>query len=114
MSVSSLSGYLGRNLSGIAYKFLFGTFCVAERSFLTYLPVQDNIMTYLDSHAFGQAIRTARKAQGLRQDQLAGAAGVGVRFIVELEAGKPTAQLDRALRVAATLGLVVTVIEPMS
>ena len=32
-------------------------------------------------------IRTTRKAQGLRQDELAGAAGVGLRFIVDLEAG---------------------------
>ena len=66
-------------------------------------------MTYLDSHAFGQTVRTARKAQGLRQDQLAGAAGVGVRFIVDLEAGKPTAQLEKALKVAATLGIVITI-----
>ena len=66
-------------------------------------------MTYLDSHAFGHTVRTARKAQGLRQDQLAGAAGVGVRFIVDLEAGKPTAQLEKALKVAATLGIVITI-----
>jgi y4mF family transcriptional regulator len=66
-------------------------------------------MSYLDSTTFGQAIRTARKAQGLRQDQLAGAAGVGVRFIVDLEAGKASAQLGKALQVAAVLGLVVTI-----
>jgi y4mF family transcriptional regulator len=66
-------------------------------------------MSYLDSTHFGQAIRTARKAQGLRQDQLAGAAGVGVRFIVDLEAGKASAQLGKALQVAAALGLSVTI-----
>lgn len=57
------------------------------------------------SKDFGTAIRAARKAQGLRQDQLAGAAGVGVRFIVDLESGKPTAHLGKALTVAAALGL---------
>jgi y4mF family transcriptional regulator len=71
-------------------------------------------MSYLDSTHFGLAIRTARKAQGLRQDQLAGAAGVGVRFIVDLEAGKASAQLGKALQVAAVLGLVVTIGEAAS
>jgi len=60
---------------------------------------------------FGAAIRVARKAQGLRQDQLAGAVGVGVRFIVDLEGGKPTAQIGKALAVAAALGLTVTIAE---
>lgn len=66
----------------------------------------------LTPEQFGAAIKTARKAQGLRQDQLAGAAGVGVRFIVELEAGKPTAHLGKALAVASALGLQVKMIDP--
>ncbi|WP_447952883.1 helix-turn-helix domain-containing protein [Sphingopyxis chilensis] len=58
----------------------------------------------LDSAALGQIIREERKAQGLLQVELAAASGVGVRFLVELERGKPTAQLGRALTVLATLG----------
>jgi y4mF family transcriptional regulator len=42
---------------------------------------------------------------GLRQDELAAAAGVGVRFVVDLERGKPTVQLGRTLAVLAALGL---------
>ncbi|HQU63042.1 MAG: helix-turn-helix transcriptional regulator [Nitrosomonas sp.] len=38
----------------------------------------------------GDALRAARKQLGLTQSQLALAAGVDVRFVVELEAGKPT------------------------
>ena len=38
------------------------------------------------------------------QRDLAGANGVGERFIVELEAGKPTAQLGKALAVAKSVG----------
>lgn len=53
----------------------------------------------------GQAIRRARKAMGLRQDELAAAAGVGLRFLVELERGKPTVQLDRTLAVLQAVGL---------
>ena len=57
-------------------------------------------------------VRTARKAQGLRQDELAGAAGVGVRFIVDLEAGKPTAQLGKALQVLQALGCQFEIVSP--
>ena len=57
-------------------------------------------------------VRTTRKAQGLRQDELAGAAGVGVRFIVDLEAGKPTAQLGKALQVLEALGCQFVIVPP--
>lgn len=53
----------------------------------------------------GAAVRRARKAAGLRQDDLAGLAGVGTRFLIELEAGKPTMRLDKLLAVLATLGI---------
>ena len=52
----------------------------------------------------GDALRTARKQLGLTQPQLALAAGVGVRFIVDLEAGKATVQLQQVLRVIDALG----------
>ncbi len=52
----------------------------------------------------GAALRAARKQLGLTQPQLALAAGVGVRFIVDLEAGKATVQLQQVLRVIDALG----------
>jgi y4mF family transcriptional regulator len=52
----------------------------------------------------GQALRTARKQLGLTQSELALAAGVGVRFIVDLEAGKPTVRLETVMRVIEALG----------
>jgi transcriptional regulator with XRE-family HTH domain len=55
--------------------------------------------------AFGSMIRDRRKALKLRQDQLALATGVGRRFLIELEAGKPSCQLGRSLLVAEALGL---------
>ena len=54
--------------------------------------------------ALGLAARTARKRLGLTQPQLALAAGVGVRFIVDLESGKPTLRLENILRVLHALG----------
>lgn len=58
----------------------------------------------MDSSAIGSIVRAERKAQGLRQQELAAASGVGVRFIVELEAGKPTLQMGKVLHVLSTLG----------
>ncbi|WP_174241483.1 helix-turn-helix domain-containing protein [Caulobacter sp. S45] len=55
--------------------------------------------------SIGEAIRQARKAMGLRQDELAAASGVGLRFLVELERGKATVQLGRTLLVLGAVGL---------
>jgi transcriptional regulator with XRE-family HTH domain len=55
--------------------------------------------------AFGTFIRSRRKALQMRQDQLALATGVGRRFLIDLEAGKPSCQLGRSLLVAEALGL---------
>jgi y4mF family transcriptional regulator len=66
----------------------------------------------MDSKALGLIVLRERKAQKLRQAELAAAAGVGVRFIVDLEAGKPTLQLEKALHVLATLGCDVSIAPP--
>ena len=60
----------------------------------------------------GVVVREARLAQGLRQDQLAAAAGVGLRFLVELERGKPTVRLAKVLAVLAALGCRLQVTPP--
>ena len=60
----------------------------------------------------GQLVRGTRRAQGLRQDQLAAAAGVGVRFLVEVERGKPTAQLGKVLVVLEALGCTLRIEPP--
>jgi y4mF family transcriptional regulator len=57
------------------------------------------------AHAFGSLVRSRRKAMRMRQDQLALATGVGRRFVIDLEAGKPSCQLGRSLLVAKALGL---------
>ena len=62
-------------------------------------------LSIADVAALGAAIRNARKAHGLTQSQLAGLAGTGLRFISELERGKPGAELGKVLDVLAVLGL---------
>lgn len=57
----------------------------------------------------GRAIRDARRRAGLRQQELAGVAGVGVRFVIEVEAGKPTAQIGKVMQLLSALGLSLTV-----
>lgn len=66
----------------------------------------------LDTDAIGRIIRSERKEQSLRQDELAAASGVGVRFVVELERGKPTVQLGKVLAVLGALGCELQVLGP--
>lgn len=60
----------------------------------------------------GRLIRAERKSQGLRQDELAAASGVGLRFVVELERGKQTVQLGKVLAVLAALGCTLEISHP--
>lgn len=53
----------------------------------------------------GHMIRKTRKAAGLTLAQCAGANGVGIRFLSELERGKNTAELGKALQIATSLGI---------
>lgn len=50
-------------------------------------------------------VRKARLHHGLTQVQLAGLAGTGVRFVGDLERGKPRLALGKVLDVLAALGL---------
>lgn len=63
-----------------------------------------------DATQFGAAVAAARKALGLTQRELALAINSCERFIVDLEAGKLTAQLGKALAAARAVGLRLTVI----
>lgn len=54
---------------------------------------------------FGMSIRNRRKKLGYTQGELAEMCDVGTMFVSQLENGKPTAQLDKAIRVANMVGL---------
>ncbi len=51
----------------------------------------------------GLLIKTTRKAQGVTQEQLAGVANTGIRFISDLENEKPTIQVNKLLNVLSAL-----------
>jgi HTH-type transcriptional regulator / antitoxin HipB len=59
----------------------------------------------MDAKAFGQLVRGRRKAIGMTQQELALTIGSGVRFIVDLETGKETCQLGKALAAARAVGI---------
>jgi len=59
----------------------------------------------IDSEALGRVIRRERKRQQVTQVELAAMAGVGVRFLRELEHGKESCQLGRAFIVLNALGI---------
>ncbi len=55
--------------------------------------------------SIGRRIRSTRKALGVTQRDLAMTSGTGLRFIIDLEKGKPTCQFGKALTVLRTLGI---------
>ena len=58
-----------------------------------------------NAETFGKVIKEYRKRQKITQSQLAAVTNTGVRFISDLENGKPTIQLDKALKAAGMLGI---------
>ncbi len=53
----------------------------------------------------GQLVKAARKDMKLNQQRFADLAGVGRRFLSELEAGKPTLEMGRVLDVCQAAGI---------
>lgn len=53
----------------------------------------------------GVLAREARRSMGVTQKDLALTSGTGLRFIIDLEKGKPTCQLGKVLTVLQTLGI---------
>lgn len=53
----------------------------------------------------GELSKRTRKSLGVTQANLALTSGTGLRFIIDLERGKPTCQLEKTLIVLHTLGI---------
>lgn len=61
------------------------------------------------AEGIGRRVREARRELGLRQEELALAAGVSTRAVHQIEHGKATSRLDVLSRVLEVLGLTLTV-----
>jgi y4mF family transcriptional regulator len=66
-------------------------------------------MKIMDSKMLGQAIRDRRKELHYTQSYLSEFTGFSVTFISDLERGKPTAEIEKALRLIHVLGMDVLV-----
>lgn len=68
-------------------------------------------MKITDSQSFGAALRKRRKELGYTQGYLSDFTGLSVSFLSDLERGKETAELGKALYVASILGLDIEMVE---
>jgi len=64
--------------------------------------IQDSSTNYMANISL--QIRALRKKQGLTQVEFAKRAGVGLRFLRELESGKRTIRMDKLMQVLDFLG----------
>ena len=62
-------------------------------------------MEVTDTTSLGEAIRNTRKRLKVSQKDLALASGTGLRFIIDLEKGKPTCQIGKILGLVRALGI---------
>lgn len=62
-------------------------------------------MKIVDAKSFGSAIRLRRKELGYTQTYLSEFTGFSVSFISDLERGKVTAELGKAIYLANLLGM---------
>ena len=60
----------------------------------------------------GKLIRETRKELGVTQKDLALTSGTGMRFIIDLEKGKETCEIGKALAILNTLGIKITLTPP--
>ena len=64
------------------------------------------------AQAIGQIVRKSRKQLGVTQKDLALTSGTGLRFVIDLEKGKETCQIGKALTVLQTLGIKIALAPP--
>lgn len=69
------------------------------------VPPTEEITDISTTADLGRLVREVRKQRGLSQQAFAEAAGVGRRFVSELENGKATIELGKALLVARACGI---------
>lgn len=62
-------------------------------------------MKIIDAQSLGEAIRERRKELHYTQAYLSEFTGLSVTFISDLERGKPTAELEKAIRLVNILGM---------
>jgi HTH-type transcriptional regulator/antitoxin HipB len=68
-------------------------------------------LRYTPQH-IGSLIRATRKSLGVTQKDLALTSGTGLRFVIDLEKGKETCEIGKALTILHTLGIKLSLTPP--
>ena len=58
-----------------------------------------------NTQEIGRIIREERRRQGFTQAEFAGLANAGITYLSNLENGKPTAEIEKAIRILTMLGI---------
>ncbi|HYL78230.1 MAG TPA: transcriptional regulator [Bryobacteraceae bacterium] len=64
------------------------------------------------TQTIGKLVRDSRRRLGVTQRALALTSGTGLRFVIDLEKGKPTCQIGKVLTILHTLGIKITLTPP--
>lgn len=78
---------------------------VARPSAPAVRPEDDALTPFRTMGQLGDVVRRARRRQGLTQAELALSAGTGRRFVSDVEAGKPTVEFERLMKLCRSLGI---------
>lgn len=79
--------------------------CLANRE-----PTPASYVPLGNADALGEAVRAARIRKAMSQQEVALTAGVGRRFVSELEGGKATAEIGRMFAVCDVVGLAIVAV----
>lgn len=69
------------------------------------------MQNFSNMESCGKYVKGMRRQYGLTQEQLAAKAGVGLRFLRELESDKPTLRMDKVNAVLEMFGSKLGVVE---
>ena len=67
--------------------------------------IPDRVYTVIMSNTISEFIKTERKKAGLTQEEFALRAGLGLRFVRELEQGKETVRMDKVNQALGMFGM---------
>ena len=76
------------------------------------MPKKFTLTPYRTAAQFGREVLAARDRMGMTQAELAKSAGVGLKFLYQLEHGKETLRLDKVMDVLDALSIRMVFLPP--
>ena len=129
--IKELYVFILRAANTATYMFPYGNIFCFLSAFRQNIPVREHLIDFLEKTAvifpngnilrealrytpqqIGTLIRATRKSLGVTQKDLALTSGTGLRFVIDLEKGKETCEIGKALTILHTLGIKLTLTPP--